>query len=95
MNYRNRKLLDTAKEMPCMNCGAQDGTVVPAHGNGLMFGRGIGMKSHDCYFAGLCFKCHYEYDFGQMNKDEKQDFFMRAMLKTWMWLWRNEKIKVI
>lgn len=95
MNYRNRKLLDLAREMPCMNCGVDDGTIVAAHGNGAIYGKGMGIKSHDCYFAGLCFRCHYDYDQGsKMTRQEKQELFTQAMLKTWIWLWRNEKIVV-
>jgi hypothetical protein len=28
MMYRNRKLLDAARELPCQHCGVSDGTVV-------------------------------------------------------------------
>lgn len=95
MNYRNRKLLDTARGMPCMNCGCEDGTIVPAHANGAEFGKGAGIKAHDCFFAWLCQRCHTEYDQGKtMNREEKRDFFIRAMHKTWLWLWQNEKIVV-
>ena len=96
MNFRNRKLLDTARDMPCMSCGIEDGTIVAAHGNGSQYGKGMGIKAHDCFFAGLCHKCHADYDHGnRMTKAEKQVFFSRAMAKTWLWLWNNGKLKVV
>ena len=33
MTHRDRKLLDLARDMPCVMCGAQDGTTVAAHSN--------------------------------------------------------------
>lgn len=95
MNYRNRKLLDTARDMPCMSCGCQDGTIIPAHGNGSLFGKGFGIKAHDVFFAGLCGRCHAEYDQGnRMSREEKREFFLRAMMATWLWLWTNNRIRV-
>jgi hypothetical protein len=55
--YRNRKLLDEARNHSCSFCGCDDGTVVAAHGNGSRFGKGLGLKGHDIV-AFLCFKCH-------------------------------------
>lgn len=96
MNYRNRKLLDTARDMPCMHCGIEDGTIVPAHGNGSQYGKGMGIKAHDVFFAGLCMRCHARYDHGNdMSRTEKQEFFAKAMHKTWLWLWINGKVKVV
>jgi len=28
-----------------------------------------------------------------MNREQKQEFFAKAMAKTWLWLWVNGKIK--
>lgn len=89
--YRNHKLLSLAKHSPCQNCGADDGTIVAAHGNGSEFGKGIGMKGHDCYICFICHRCHYELDHGKaMSREEKRDMFIRAMHKTWLWLRKNE-----
>jgi ferredoxin len=56
--YRNRKVLDAAKNMACHSCGAWDGTVVMAHSNQQKHGKGMGIKAHDCFIAALCDSCH-------------------------------------
>lgn len=95
MNYRNRKLLDTARGMSCMGCGREDDTIVPAHANGAEFGKGAGIKAHDCFFAWLCHTCHTRLDHGKdMNREEKRDFFIRAMHKTWLQLWQSGRIAI-
>jgi hypothetical protein len=30
-----------------------------------------------------------------LNRVEKQEFFARAMHKTWLWLWMNGKVRVV
>lgn len=70
--YRNPKLLKLAAGQSCVNCGAQDGTVVSAHSN---FGKGMGLKASDSSIMHLCFRCHTEYDQGStMNRYEKREF---------------------
>lgn len=89
-NYRNRALLDLANGAPCMNCDKQDGTIVAAHSNALMHGRGKSMKAHDSYIAFLCYECHQDYDEHRFN----QDNFQWALSKTYHYLWQNNLIKV-
>ncbi len=60
--YRNKKLLEIARLLPCQHCGIEDGTVVAAHSNQLRDGKGRGLKSSDFRLAGLCFRCHAEAD---------------------------------
>jgi hypothetical protein len=93
--YRNRKLLDVLRESPyCWGCGcANDGTVVAAHINEGKFGKGRGIKAHDCCVAALCFDCHSSYDQGPMNYDEKQAFFRDAYLNTMLWLFLSGELK--
>lgn len=70
--YRNIKLLKLSSGQACVNCGAQDGTVVSAHSN---FGKGMGIKASDATVMHLCFRCHTEYDQGStMNRYEKREF---------------------
>lgn len=70
--YRNIKLLKLSSGQACVNCGAQDGTVVSAHSN---FGKGMGIKASDATVMHLCFRCHAEYDQGStMNRYEKREF---------------------
>lgn len=81
--YRNQKLLEAVRELPCMHCGAQDGTVVAAHSNQLRDGKGRGIKAHDFRIAALCFKCHYELDQGsKLSKQERVDMWEDAHRAT-------------
>jgi hypothetical protein len=81
--YRNRKLLDAARELPCQHCGVSDGTVVAAHSNQLRDGKGRGLKAHDYRIASLCFTCHAELDQGsKMSKQERVEMWEEAHRKT-------------
>ncbi len=53
--YRNKKLLALARGQSCVNCGADDGTVIPAHSN---FGKGMSIKASDATVMFLCVRCH-------------------------------------
>ena len=55
MSYRNEKLLKACRSMECVNCGADDGTIVAAHQNE---GKGMGLKAPDSRVMSLCFRCH-------------------------------------
>jgi len=60
--YRNKKLLEIARQLPCQHCGIEDGTIVAAHSNQLRDGKGRGLKASDFRIASLCFRCHAEAD---------------------------------
>jgi len=62
MMYRNKKLLEIARQLPCQHCGIEDGTIVAAHSNQLRDGKGRGLKASDFRIASLCFRCHTEAD---------------------------------
>ena len=64
--YRNKKLLESVRQLPCQHCEIEDGTVVAAHSNQLRDGKGRGLKAHDYRVATLCFKCHSELDQGKI-----------------------------
>ena len=86
---RSRRLLNMAKDQPCVACGAQDGTIVAAHSNLLEHGKGAGHKAHDCMSAWLCHRCHSEYDQGKsMTKDEKREFILTMICRTNIRLWQ-------
>lgn len=88
MTYRNRKLLDLARDQACVLCGIQDATVVAAHSNMGEHGKGMGHKAHDGMTAWLCYECHANLDQGRaLTKDQKQDHMLRAICKTYMKLW--------
>jgi hypothetical protein len=95
MNYRNRKLLDTARDQPCMHCGSQNGTIVAAHSNWSRHGKGMSIKAHDCFIAFLCSSCHYEIDQGsKLSKAERQQMWQDAFEKTLLHLWSTERLTV-
>jgi hypothetical protein len=79
-NYRNKKLLELCRELPCQVCGRNNGTVVAAHRNE---GKGIGLKVSDALVASLCFECHSEMDNGKtLTKEERRDMWNRAYINT-------------
>lgn len=93
MIYRNKKLLEAVREAPCMNCGAQDGTVVAAHSNQLRDGKGRGIKAQDYRIAALCYRCHTEVDQGsKLSKEERLNLWEEAHRKTIGWLFENGHI---
>lgn len=104
MNYRNRKLLDTARGQPCMFevrgvCCGDPATVVACHSNSAMHGKGTSLKAHDCFIAFGCVNCHDWYD-GRRFRDievprfTRTEIFHRAAERTLLHLWREGLIKV-
>lgn len=93
--YRNKRLLEIARESYCQHCGIQDGTVVAAHSNQLRDGKGRGLKAHDYRVAFLCSKDHYELDQGYaMAKFERVAMWEEAHRKTIGWLFENGYVEV-
>jgi len=91
--YRHEKLLKAVRDCPCQHCGAQDGTVVAAHSNQLIDGKGRGLKAHDYRIAALCFRCHAELDQGtKMSKQERVNMWEAAHRATVGWLFENNII---
>ena len=91
--YRNRKLLDAARELPCQHCGIQDGTVVAAHSNQMRDGKGRSLKANDYRIASLCFKCHAELDQGaKMSRAERLEMWEEAHRRTIGQLFEQEII---
>jgi hypothetical protein len=83
MNYRNQKLLEAVRDLPCQHCGVQDGTVVAAHSNQLRDGKGRSIKAHDYRIAAMCFKCHFEIDQGaKMSRQERLNAWEEAHRRT-------------
>ena len=96
MNYRNKKLLQVVREIPCQHCGSQNGTVVAAHSNQLRDGKGKAIKAHDFRIAALCFTCHSDLDQGsKMSKQERIDMWEEAHRKTIGELFMREIIGVV
>ena len=79
---RDKKRLETCRNLPCQHCGAEDGTVVAAHSNEGIHGKGKGIKASDEFIAALCFTCHANLDQGRMSKQERIDIWHNAHIKT-------------
>lgn len=94
MNYRNPALLRLAKDMPCMMCGMDDGTVVWAHANSQRYGKGTGIKCHDCFGAPMCMQCHAIYDSSGLPRAVKEENFRLCMERAWLYMWEHGLIKV-
>jgi hypothetical protein len=93
--YRNKKLLELMRELPCMSCGIQNGTVVAAHSNQSKHGKGLGLKAPDSLVAALCHSCHHELDNGnKLSKEEKRHFWDQAYIKTMQYLIEKELLKI-
>jgi len=86
MNWRSRKYLDRVKDLSCRLCGAEDGTIVPAHYSGYMshkLGKGMGQKASDHCVAALCHSCHTQMDsYKDGNGKDRAIAFMIAILET-------------
>lgn len=83
MSYRSDALLRSAEGQACTICGVV-GTTVAAHANSVALGKGMGIKAPDCFTAHLCQVCHDLYDGrrGKLTKQEKEDLWMTAFLRT-------------
>lgn len=83
---RSRKLLNAARDWPCIRCGTQDGTVVAAHYSGRyanLLGKGTGIKPWDHCVAFYCAHCHAEADsYAGGNSDERAVRFLIDILRT-------------
>jgi hypothetical protein len=93
--YRNKRLLEVVRQLPCQHCGIEDGTIVAAHSNQLRDGKGRGLKAHDYRIAALCFKCHTELDQGKIwSKAERLSVFEDAHRKTIGELFERQLLKL-
>jgi hypothetical protein len=81
--YRNPKLLEACRQLPCQLCEIEDGTVVAAHSNQLADGKGRGIKAPDYRVASLCFNCHMALDQGnKLSKEQRREFWEVAHRRT-------------
>jgi hypothetical protein len=79
---RDKKRLEACRSLPCQYCGAEDGTVVAAHSNESIHGKGRGIKASDEFIAALCFTCHANIDQGRMSKEDRTEIWHNAHKKT-------------
>lgn len=93
--YRNKRLLEVVRQLPCQICEIEDGTIVAAHSNQLRDGKGRGLKAHDYRIAALCYQCHMEIDQGKsLSKSDRIEAWEEAHRKTIGKLFEQEILKV-
>jgi len=77
--FRSDKWLRAVASLPCMLC-FREGATQAAHRN---VGKGMGMKTDDCFTAALCVDCHAEIDQGgALTRQERRDRLDQAILMT-------------
>ena len=67
--YRNRAMLDAARDMPCIRCG-REGETRACHYNGLwqhQYGKGRGQKCSDLMTAEFCHSCDQLFSEGKLS----------------------------
>ena len=93
--FRSRKLLDLARGQTCQACGIEDGTIVAAHSNQSRHGKGMHNKSHDCFIAWLCYKCHHTLDHGsKLSREERIEIWQAAHDGTILQLFQSGLVLV-
>lgn len=95
--YRNKKLTEIVRDAPiCFGCGRHnDGTIVAAHSNQGIHGKGRSIKAHDCFVAALCYVCHSDLDQGtQLSQEERVAMWNAACVLTYGWLMREGLLKL-
>jgi hypothetical protein len=85
--FRSKRLLNAAHGQQCMVqipdvCNRNPETVVAAHSNQLLHGKGMGIKAHDCFIAWACSDCHREIDQGKMSKEDKNFYWQQGFERT-------------
>lgn len=85
VEYRDRRLLDLARGMPCLlriagTCNRDAATSVAAHSNCHAHGKAGARKADDCYSCWACSACHTWLDASGAARAQKDTAFMRAHL---------------
>jgi hypothetical protein len=92
MNWRNKKLTQSAKHESCVSCGANDSTIVWAHSNSQKHGKGMGIKAHDLFGAYLCHKCHSAFDANEPYMPKAVGEFALHKNEWFMKMWERSMI---
>jgi len=101
MNHRDRKLLDLAHRLhdctiriPGVCQGHSVEGLEPAHANWSRYGKGMGIKAHDCFHAAACHACHAEIDQGKrLSQEERIDYWQQGFERTLLIYHRNGWLK--
>lgn len=94
MMIRSRKVLASARSMPCTArfpgiCNGDVATTVWCHLNGYAFGKGAGIKAHDILGFHGCSSCHAYYDTGHgtrplLTNDQLLECVLGAVCETYV-----------
>lgn len=79
--YRNPKLLEAVRQLPCVHCG-KIGFTQAAHSNEKRHGKGLGRKASDAAIAALCQEEHHEIDNGKMYSRNARKALMALYIIT-------------
>lgn len=80
---RSPALLKACRELACQHCGTQDGSVVAAHSNQAIHGKGRAVKASDVYVASLCARCHRAIDESKNgSREHRQSEWTAAWIAT-------------
>lgn len=91
--FRSKAWLKAVASLSCQRCGL-DGQTQAAHANWGAYGKGMGMKAHDCFTAALCQHCHFAIDQGaRMTGEERREAWEDAFRKTLVQLVQSGLIK--
>jgi len=100
MNWRSPSLLKAARGQECMLridgiCNDNPETVVAAHSNQYIHGKGGALKAHDIFSAWACSDCHREIDQGKsLSYEEKNHLWQRGFERTLISLLEQGILKV-
>ena len=90
---RDKAWLKAVASLDCQRCG-MSGQTQAAHANWSKYGKGLGMKAHDCFVAALCQTCHFSIDQGaQMSGKERQEAWEDAFRSTLIALHQSGRLK--
>lgn len=94
MMFRSKKLTSAAKDFDCQSCGRYKPSV-PAHANWQEYGKGAGLKAHDCFIAFVCPSCHDVIDgrAGRLTQDEQKAKWLAAHIKTLVLVFQHRLAK--
>ena len=77
--YRSKRWLQAVASLHCVQC-FREGQTQAAHRNQ---GKGMGIKTDDCFTAALCQECHADIDQGSsMTRQERRERMDSAILMT-------------
>lgn len=88
MNWRSKEYLKSAQGQDCQVriegvCNHNPETVVAAHSNQYIHGKGGALKAHDIFVAWACSECHREIDQGnRLTYDQKAHYWQRGFERT-------------